>query len=185
MSARKDVYKPSTIQANNPAKPRRKKLFRVSYYFPKEIDKVTQFAPLHYQEIMAFRADDAIRQVERSCRVIVSAYKYTPRPIKGRSRRIFLGERTAKKIRTTPTKVYYTRKHPNCKLCGEPNPKGLAYCSEECRREQKNALQIRSRTFRYYKALSEGRNPCKNCIIRNAETTSGYCNKCYTYKRKT
>src|SRR5208337_601249 len=110
-----------TIRANNPIRPRHRKLFRVSYYLPSEVDS-KGLAPLRMSEVQALHAVDARTRVITGGRRLVSAYKASGMyklARKKRHRRIYtLSPTFAIPPELKPNGTYYTRMYPICRLPG-------------------------------------------------------------------
>lgn len=163
----------STLLNNNPSHPRKEKTYRVSYWVP---DPTVARVPLVICEFKAWNRDKAIEQVKTKepTAVIRACYRTYWNVMQAHNRGV--NPITGELHRDRP----FPRLNRLCKCgCGAACEKWQRFATSECRLRIKNANQKRTKQKRYRLAKRSGRrNPCRNCIKRDAEPGKLRCNFC-------
>ena len=165
----------TTLQNNNPVRPRKQKPYQVSYWLPDATARV----PLLIEQFNAWSRDAAIQRVKVQfpTAIIRACYRaYGVKQIHNRG------------IDPATGQLHYNQEYPQrgrrCKCgCGVECAKWQRFATSECRRRVKNEKQLKTKRKRLRLARKAGRTlACHNCIKRNCRPGRKYCIHCKRYQ---
>lgn len=175
---------PNYFKANNPKKPQKDKLFRVSYYLLSEVDE-NKRVPLRIKEFMVGKAQEAKEEFEKVIKdrvQIVRVYKATGLPPLGKIQRHIYADPSVNFL----SKNRYLSPR-ECPDCGKILPRYSHYCPDNadgtpgCARKRHNRSQQERKKQRLAKGMAKGIILCSACAFYPAVKNKRKCTRCYGY----